>query len=300
MQLFRATIKPQRAFATPLKGDTLFGQICWMLRYLYGNDRLTALLEHYDTRPFMIVSDGFPVGYLPKPTLPSALLGEDREKKKENRKKIWVTSDMLKSWDFSQAKTSKEVLGIVTAETIQMHNSLNYQTFMTDKSGTFAPYGVEEHYPGLRDIYLLFDKEQFSPDETRKLLEAVGGYGYGKDATVGKGRFEIESFEPVAMECNEAKAYMTLSPLSPDKAEVEKIYYEPFTRFGKHGADRAYRNAFKKPLLMADTAAVLLPDTDRALRYTGKAIRGISPAYIDTVHQGYAITWPLEGYDENL
>ncbi len=45
---------------------------------------------------------------------------------------------------------------------------------------------------------------------------------------------------------------MTLSPFSPKGLNIKNIYYEPFTRFGKFGANRAYKNAFKKPMVLAE------------------------------------------------
>ena len=44
MTLYKTTITPKSNFTTPLKGDTLFGQICWAIRYVLGEDRLNELL----------------------------------------------------------------------------------------------------------------------------------------------------------------------------------------------------------------------------------------------------------------
>ena len=76
MTLYKTTITPKSNFTTPLKGDTLFGQICWAIRYRLGEDRLNELLSDYDKKPFLIVSDGVAGGDLPKPSMPSHLWGE--------------------------------------------------------------------------------------------------------------------------------------------------------------------------------------------------------------------------------
>ena len=52
MTLYKTTITPKSNFTTPLKGDTLFGQICWAIRYRLGEDRLNELLSDYDKKPF--------------------------------------------------------------------------------------------------------------------------------------------------------------------------------------------------------------------------------------------------------
>ena len=41
MQAYKLTLTLQSAFATPLKGDTLFGQLCWAIRNRLGEDALT-------------------------------------------------------------------------------------------------------------------------------------------------------------------------------------------------------------------------------------------------------------------
>ena len=89
---------------------------------------------------------------------------------------------------------------------------------------------------------------------------------------------------------------MTLGSFSPKGLECKYIYYEPFTRFGKFGASRAYKNAFKKPILLADTASVVEFKELQKYQYIGRAISGLSdiPEYQDTVHQGYSIVLPLK------
>ena len=69
--LHRATLALATPLGTPLSGDTLFGQCCWALREAEGEVELTRRLEGYTQgQPWLVVSDGFPAGYLPKPTLP--------------------------------------------------------------------------------------------------------------------------------------------------------------------------------------------------------------------------------------
>ena len=108
MRLYKTTITPQSNFATTLRGDTLFGQMCWSLRYRFGNERLEQLLKEYETKPFLVVSDGFAKGYLPKPKMPGSLLGEKADEKKVNRKKIWLTRKELENGNFANAKTDEE------------------------------------------------------------------------------------------------------------------------------------------------------------------------------------------------
>jgi CRISPR-associated protein Csm4 len=45
MKLYKTTITPTSNFATTLKGDTLFGQICWGIFYSLEEKRLKELLK---------------------------------------------------------------------------------------------------------------------------------------------------------------------------------------------------------------------------------------------------------------
>ena len=294
MKLYKTTITPTSNFATTLKGDTLFGQICWGIFYSLEEKRLKELLKNYKENPFLIVSDGFRERYLPKPKMPSYLLKEDPEEKKKNRKKIWLKIDELKRGKFANAKTDKE-LG-EEKEDIIMHNSLNYKGFHTRQG--FDPYGVKEFgfVNKKKDIYFLLDETQLELEELDKAFKLVSNMGYGKDTTIGKGRFIYSSFDEVKNFNGKSKYFMTISPFSPNGIDAKNIYYDPFTRFGKFGLNRAYKNAFKKPLLLADTASVIeFEDEIENPFYLGIGIDGLSEVeeYKDTVHQGYSIVVPI-------
>jgi len=290
MKLYKTTLTPISNFATTVKGDTLFGQICWAVRYTFGEARLESLLSNYETSPFLVVSDGFVAGFVPKPSLPSSLLGEDGDKKKENRKKIWLTLKEFQNGEFSQAKTDVEVSNepkIVAT----VKNSLNYKTFTTDDGGTFAPYSENESAITPKDIYFLAS-DSFTLDELQKSLETVSKMGFGKNASIGKGFFSFTDFEEIEL-TQTSKTLMTLSPAVLEGQNIKKAYYEPFTRFGKHGAELANKNPFKKPLLLANSGAIVVFDEVYTKPYIGKAIKGHS-THQNTVHQGYAIAIPTK------
>ncbi len=292
MKLYKTTITPISNFATTLKGDTLFGQMCWSIRYALGEEKLTLLLKDYETEPFMVVSDGFASGYLPKPKIPPLLLGENSNEKKQNRKKIWLTIGQLQNGEFAEAKTDDEAQNCDKKAQV-IRNSINYKTFTTSEDGAFAPYGEKELALTKKDIYFLIDEERFTLEELQKSFEQLSLHGYGKDTTIGKGRFAFQEFEEVKLN-HESKTFMTLSPFSPQGLDCKELYYEPFTRFGKHGGERAFVNAFKKPILLADSGSVAHFESKQKRQYIGKAINGISIAHPDSVHQGYSIVVPIK------
>jgi len=289
MKLYKYTINPVSPFATPVKGDTLFGSICWAIVYLYGEDKLKGFLKDYDENPFLIVSDGFLKNHLIKPTFPRALLGELEDgKKKEYRKKIWVeVSDILKG-DFSKAKKESEVE--FRKNLFEVKNSINYKTFTTGEG--FAPFLVDSViYLKEVDIYMLIRDDVIS--EIKRAFKLLSKLGYGKDANLGKGRFEIVGFKEFHVK--ESDMYMVLSDFV--KSEVDgKVYYDVVTKFPKTRGDLP--NPFKNPLLMAKVGAGIKLSKKDKLQYVGKAIRGFSNDS-KIVHQGYAITFPIGVENEN-
>lgn len=291
MTLYKTTLTPTSQFSTTLKGDTLFGQLCWSIVHVFGSGRLSTLLSSYDSKPFLVVSDAFAKGYLPKPKMPSVFLAENSEEKKANRKKIWLSMEALNSGEYSKAKRDSDVDNSDNAYN-EVHNSINYKTFTTDK-GEFAPFSEEiiEYKP--KDIYLLLDEDQLSLEELSTIMKLMSEYGYGKKSSIGKGRFVYSDFETVDLS-NESKAYMTLSPSKLDGLELEYCFYDTFVRFGKFGGDRAFKNAFKKPQLLADSAAVIQFEEKNNVQYIGKSIHNVSSQYKDAVHQGYAIVVPIK------
>lgn len=291
MVLYKTTIKPISSFITPLKGDTFFGEICWAIRYAFGNERLEELLKNYIEKPFLIVSDGFASGFLPKPTMPSSFLNESLENKKENRKKVWLKPEELKKGEFDKAVTNEEAKFLnVRKSTIK--TSLNYLTFTTDDSGNFAPYSVVQTTLNNRDIYFLIDENIFTLDELDKSLKMVSKMGYGKKASTGNGFFEYSNLVKVEIESS-SSAFMALSPVVLEEGKYKDFFYEPFTRFGKHGGFFANTNPFKNPILLADTGAVVMFEQKIDMQYIGQVIKGHSKEE-NTVHQGYGILIPLE------
>lgn len=312
MRSYRATITPLAAFGTPLKGDTFFGQLCWAVCNRFGEWHLAELLQGYTLgQPFLVASDAFPVGHLPRPALPghwfAEVPGEDR---KAVKKKIWMPLDKatapLSEW-LKHCVSADSIPGAGVSEYSQPHNTLNRLTGTTGE-GAFAPYAMSQLWYGQRirspqeqfvkaklDIYFVLDEEKLSADELTTLLEDVGALGYGRDAGIGLGKYRLDAFELFALpEQNHANAWLTLAPCAPQGLswDATRCFYHVFTRFGRHG-DRGVLTGkpFKTPVLMANTGAVLAPAHYEPRLFVGQGLGGdgsLSKAIPGAVHQGYA------------
>ena len=327
MASYRLSLQMLSAFGTPLAGDTLFGQVCWTLRDLYGENRLKALLDGYlEQNPFLVISDAFPTGYVPLPTLPSAYWATTSlvERKALKKKQWFPTAQLpvtLTYWQ-SLACSDAEILDltlrpagvidrrcgagstnqVMSINASQPHNTINRMTGTTGKDG-FAPYTVDQlwYHPDVRhDLYVVLDESRLSLEELSAALAYIGTTGYGRDASIGLGKFRLAT-SPIRINGASTagdNAWLTLGAVAPQGQGFcsQNSFYQTMTRFGRHGSSAALSGQpFKRPVLLARAGAVFssLAPFDPAIAFIGQGIGGISHVQADAVQQGYAPVMPI-------
>lgn len=289
---------------TPLAGDTLFGQLCWAVREAHGAAELDRLLDGYPQgEPWLVVGDGFPVGHLPRPTVPPAQA--DPEKRKAAKGRRWIAhADAANPLPelLTAAKNDEEVFGRKRAPVAARahHNTLNRLTGTTG-TGEFAPYTLAQiHYAAdqCMDVWCVLDETRCPPERLRDLFAAVGASGFGRDASIGLGKFEVGAPDPTVPPAPTfAQAYWTLGPCAPQGQgfDGDRSFWRVLTRFGRHGNTLALSaNPFKHPVLLAATGAVFVPAGEFTPRlFVGQGLTGVSSSAPETVHQGYAPVLPV-------
>lgn len=311
MKLYRLRLEPHTAFGSPIKGDTLFGQLCWTLRNREGEAYLDALLADYTRgRPFAVISDAFPAGFVPRPSLPQSCfeLPATATDRKTLKKRGWIPIEALTlpltKW-LEQARSDSEIIAaeksIAYRELhLQPHNSISR---LTGTTGTgFAPYTMAQtwYQRGVTlDIYVLLDGHRLTLSELKAGIDDIGAFGFGRDASIGLGKFTCldctEAAWPVQPQANSG---LTLAPCAPQGLglDEQRCFYTVFTRFGRHGDIGVHHGKpFKAPVLLADTGAVLAPlPIDKPFIGQGLGGQGVlSKAIPATVHQGYAPIIPI-------
>ncbi|MEE9322537.1 MAG: CRISPR-associated protein Csm7 [Granulosicoccus sp.] len=308
METLTALIQPRSAFGGAIWGDTLFGQLCWAALHRWGEQRLHELLDGYtEGNPFLVVSDAFPSGYVPRPALPLHRFGNVPDAdRKQVKKLIWLPrkhfNQPLNDW-LKYAESDNQITEHKMIEARnQSHNTINRMTGTTG-AGEFAPYSMPQQWFATElklDLYITCDQDRLDVESLTLLLKDVGMTGYGRDASIGLGKYDVLSLETGHWPAHDnANAWLTLAPSAPQgqKWDSEKSWYQPFTRFGRHG-DMAvhFGKPFKTPLLMADTAALLTPAQFATASFVGQGLGGdgsLSKAIPQTVHQGYAPALPV-------
>lgn len=313
MKTLLVTLRPLAPFGTPLVGDTLFGHLCWALRLRLGEQALDRALQGYTAqRPFLVVSDAFPAGYVPRPTLPSTAPEQppvQPKDRKHERRKRWLpqagAAHPLQQWLTQACDVT------VSCEVTRTQNAINRLTGTTGP-GMFAPRqaALIVYEPStLLDLHIVYDPQRIDADAIAQLLHDVGAVGYGRDATAGLGKFAVESVRETPVPPT-ARRFMTLAPCAPDPSvlQPQHCHWLPLTRFGRHGGSAALINAsaagadggpFKRPVLLAATGAVWVTHAAWSQPFFGRGLGGaqqpISAVLPHTVHQGYAPVLPLYG-----
>ncbi len=308
MKRYRLALRPLTPFGTPLAGDTLFGHLCWAATQRRGESGLADLLAGYtDGRPWAVLSDAFPAGTLPRPTLPVGVAGLDIDPRDRKALKAieWLPADEchlpVAQWIRSAAADG---LGgapehrSISRVAVTTRNTINRLTGTTGRD-QFAPRQIDQICFGpdvMLDLYAVLDEQRMAVEEFRVLLADVGRWGFGRDASTGLGKFTIEGLAEVP-EAAPSRHAMALAPCAFDPGVIDPdgCWWLPVTRFGRHGGTAALGGGggpFKRPLMLARTGAVIRWRQPCVAIWHGSGLGGtrqpISAAIPATVHQGYA------------
>ncbi|MGA1871283.1 MAG: type III-A CRISPR-associated RAMP protein Csm4 [bacterium] len=269
---------------TPFQSDTIFGHICWAISYLKweAKDKLAEFLDFYDKEesiPPLLLSNGFPAGFLPKPIIPpikqEVLEGIiKREDRIENSFKIktikkakiiakdyfaqvqneMITPQNLFKKMFNQYDALSKELKKVQSAIIQ-HNTVNRLGIGNTRLYSQEEYFYNNQEDGKFIIYL--KTYYFSPNDLERIFHFISDQGFGRDKSTGKGYFEFKIKEGIDLpESDSPNAFMSLSSFIPKDNDPNSGYYQILLKYGKLGGHFAKggaevnANPFKKPLMM--------------------------------------------------
>ncbi len=250
MNTFRARIRPRSAARTPWLADTLFGQLCWQVRYDQGEAGLAELLAHYRAgAPPLLFSDGFPVGWLPGP------IG-------------FGAPSLVREAAFEALRRGERVAAFekpafAQGRVVLKGSASRLNGAWPGDAPASQGYRVEElalaepqldGRQGLDICVYVRAADSAWATRARGWLEqlALGGYGAGKSA--GYGQFELIDWEawPGFNEAPpRANSFISLSNWVPARHDPTDGSYATLVKYGRLGEElAASSNPFKLPLLM--------------------------------------------------
>lgn len=290
---------------TPFHADTIFGHIAWAYRYLRGEDELLKWLNKSKTNP-TLVSNAFPVGYMPKPVLKPAPLhlfenNPDFQKYTKKIKKIdliaedWIAENRknLNATVLIEhlLKTVKDDSKLEEKSILIPHSSYNRQSGRTLEGFL---YDTEETFFQPGKFWFYFSSDTIDSALLEKILEYIALDGFGADKSVGKGMvsdFKIEKVD--IQQPAKTNAVMSLSNFIPAKKNEINGYYQTMTKFGKlsAGFGSGY-NPFKKPVIMLKAGSVIKDNDFHSGKIYGQ-LQGDVHTNPDIVQYGYVFPWPV-------
>ncbi len=329
--LYTARLRLASSLITPLHADTLFGHLCWAMRYVEGEAALQDFLLLYHSEPPLVLSNGFPAGMLPMPSLPALtpkerneLLGVDPAELIRNAHKLKRVKRFRLAPDRLLANAARDGLSprSLWAELLRLneqtlaecapgkpaavqHNTVNRVSIRVEE-GLY--HTNEVFYPEGQEITIYYRlSDDFPAERLETILRAMCLTGYGKKKNVGKGAMEFLSLQeggpPALAPEGQANGFLALSNFVPAAGDPTEGFYLAAPKYGKLGGDFAVgpmhtngqvkpHNPFKRPLLMLQAGAVFAA-ADGVRNHYGRMVRGVHAVHPHIVHYGCCLPLPL-------
>jgi CRISPR-associated protein Csm4 len=294
----RIRIALKGPLATPMISGSLFGHFCWLIRLHHGEDRLLQFLAALESQP-LVFSDALPAGHAPVPTLAiTAAPGPIQPNRKLLNKRHWL---QLTAFLKARAKLNATALYTILQDTSDpktlssqrlAHNQINRHTGTTPETGGL--YFTDEFWPTTDtsefDIYV---RGHHHGLDLPSLFSAMGEHGYGRDASTGRGRFQVVSSDLVpALLASPGNRWVSWSSGTHSPA-ISAARYRLFTHYGKLGALWSTQTVapFKRPITLWRAGATFAAPSSQTI--TGQLLKNVHPRTPGIIHNAWHFAVPF-------
>lgn len=254
----------QSGLKSPMPSDTLWGNICWAIKYLYGDSKLQEFLNSYSSdTPELIISSSFPfvktgnktTRFFPRPLLPHK--PHDYIRKKTDEKTLSEKiQDMVKRKDqkdvlFLEQSFFEEVLnGKTDYENMpsfkspkMFANSITRNTINRLRGGTleingtgqlftedefFIHYTADDKEDEKNEVGLFFLAIDNSNGKLEGALRLLSHIGIGGNRSIGKGAFDFSVHDFKINEPAHPNALLNLSLYHPAIDDIKYYKQHPW------------------------------------------------------------------------
>ncbi len=248
-----------------LPSDTLWGNLCWAIKYLYGDEELREFLNSYvNGNPQLIVSSTFPflkksvetIYFFPRPILPLRPFDEiqvnieskslsdklkDMAQRKDHKNILLIEQSLFEKIINGEADYEDECFKQTVNYPAIISNSIIRNTINRLQGGTLEINGTgqlfteDEYYiqynaPDTKGTetglyFLVVDHTQGKLQAALRLLSHIG---IGGNRSIGKGVFEFRITDLQIRQPPNANALLNLSLYLPENNELKKYLSKPF------------------------------------------------------------------------
>lgn len=257
--LVRLTLKPLGVWTTPWQADSLLGAMACAWARSRGQDALRRdFLEPWLAHePLFVVSDAFPGDSLPAPASLPLWWDWPAEKRKNVKKHRWMTVA-----DFRRVQEGKkpnlEDPGISIQDRVRLRNTVSRVSNTAGDGGELfeVPFSNLSRADAALTVFV-----RAATGGMRILVEALemlGWTGYGADASVGHGGFELNGDQTHCHELDnvpDADGFISLSTFQPAAADPVDGFWRLFVKYGKLAPEFHSTAVFKRPQVMLAAGA---------------------------------------------
>lgn len=286
---------------TRMYSDTLFGHLCWQVAFGEGEEGIGQFLEAFrDGRPPFILSEAFPAGLLPRPLLPRPTPAIDRPEEYAAFKQ-WQKAPFLRVDDF--LRFCQDPKAAVQPEpdpwrvTKIPHAAIDRRIDTTGGDDFAGRFFLTEvcYLLGQQHVDLYCRTLPEWQDRLLGLVERVGRTGFGRDKSLGYGRFRILEVAPwphfQKLLDGPVNACVVLSTLVPAAGDPTDGCWQLRIKHGFLG-EQASANPFKRPLVQMEPGAVFRLGGRPVPAFLGRLVPGVAPGMPQAVQCGLALTVP--------
>ena len=297
---------PHTAFGSPVLGCTLFSRLVAELARRHGSSSVDAWLEGYVSgRPFLVIGDPRPKGYVPRPALAphefSGVSGADAKALKSRR---WVKELALRepatAW-LSHAVRDADLLAPVSEGEVSNNASLlavDERTGFSDRHQRQTHWALFNYgqVPWVVDV--LLDATRIAPNDVLAALSSLGMVGQGAQAARGLGKFSIGANRVKSWRSQPGDVAFCIGasvpPTVPKSQGYDFARYRPRVIRGWSGPSAAHDRVdhAKLPMLVAEAGALFHTGPVATSNFFGRGLGGpgepLSRVDPRAVAQGYA------------
>lgn len=265
--LVRLRLRPAGVWTTPWQADSLLGAMACEWARSRGQEALRRdfLDPWLAGEPPFVVSDAFPGSSLPAPAALPLWWDWSPEQRKPVKQIRWLSTD-----DFSRVQHCKmpllETPRVATQDHVRLRNAVSRATNSAGDRGElfevpFSDFDFNLSRSVDAEAYLTIFARAIGKGDEEVLMEALemlGHTGYGADASVGHGAFEIDRALTPCPELDQvpgADGFVTLSTFQPRAGDPGEGFWRVFVKYGKFAPELHDTAIHKRPQVMLEPGA---------------------------------------------
>ena len=308
--LVRLKLRPAGVWTTPWQADSLLGALACAWARSHGPDALRRdLLDPWLAgAPPFVISDAFPGNTLPAPAVLPVWWEWPPEQRKHVKHVRWLSDA-----DFSRVQRGRaprlETPRATVHDHVRLRNSVSRATNSAGERGELfeVPFSDLSTSCNAESHLTIFARTTGDGDTMlRDSLEMLGRTGYGADATVGHGAFEVDPDLTTCPELDDipvADGFVALSTFQPVTHDPVEGFWRTFVKYGTLAPELHAKAVFKRPQVMLEPGACFRTEGEPKPFYGGpigpdrllspQARQSLAAVGVHPVQAAFALAVPI-------